>query len=1383
MDKNICDICGGNYILKDGHLVCEKCGHYASSEVETTEGTDFINHPNNEITNNNIEEKEINDLSFDNEKNKDFDSFKKENDKELFNLDNFELNSNDNDSNDITLIELGTYYESNFNQDLEQKLKVGYSLLVNGLYKDAKNVFSTLLNANSNQRVKIAEILADKELTSINELINNEELLFANLDLLIEVIDVSSKEDSIKYLKSLIELIDKLINKFKFKNAYDIYSRICNYNTDVILKLHGEIVENVANFFNYEQEIYSIIDLALKHIISNKKEYSNVMFNLIISLVNIESSSDEEGSEIPELRKYYNQARRELPDDYAIMLCEYCIKGKDVSVNDALAKCLISFNFDYKSRIDSMSKENANKFLNLLGNVINKNLLINEDFINNYKKIEQIIYLILSYDFEDKSKFIDNLLENLLECPVKESNGLFDDLVSLKYSKDSQEYLDINVEYTKGLLNSCEFESAKEYANRILTIDSNNSNALMVLFLGSMNANNANVISKKIISLQDFTYFEKVLNSFENEEKKNIFITNISNVCIQYIITEENYNPELNKDIFNVFDKIISYFSENSNENLIIVLKLMADNCLKNKLFEEAEKYYSMIITIDQNQYLACWGLLQARLKCTCDDELIKQSTLIGNLPEFVNALIGTANDQATYDRFIECKAKQEQYLQNKENEEKIKKETEIKNKKKKKILIISGIVVATVALIATVTTTLTINVFIPMNIYNDSLSLINDGKYEEAYDKLDTINKEGYKDKEKQKTICKAGIAFSEGDFEKGISYFTSAGGKINVDYDAAGGKVDKNNETLSNENKNYFINDLTINNHVENDFQNKEEVNNFINNDPSRDGYNFTGWKISEFKITTSENNYKCDLSLKASYSTITYSISYDLNNGTCENLPATYNVESEDFTLSEPSKTGYTFIGWSGTGINGTQKNVVIPKGSIGDRSYVANYKANKYKVILDYGYNSIKKEVEVTYDSYYKFDEPIKNAYSFAYWEYNGTKLAQEGTWKIPNDVTLTAHYDAIKYQIKYNLNGGTHSNPTSYTIETSTFSLSAPTKTGYTFIGWSGTGINGTQKNVTIIKGSSGDKEYTANYTANTYTITLDYQDGKTTKPKTVTYDSYYNLSEANRDGYKFKYWTYNGSQISTTGTWKIAGNVTLYAVYDVEEYSIYYDLNGGTLPSGYSNPSTYTVETATFTLKEPTKTGYTFVGWTSSDVTTPTKNYQIKKGSYNNKYLTANYETNVYLYQTENSANYSTISVMYNKTYSFDKPTAINGYQFVRWYYYKNNSKVYIENSGTWTYEGNLRLYAEWTKEYSISYDLDEGSFVSGSTALTKYTALTDTFTIPDAYKEGYEFLGWSLGSKNESSASKNYKVNKGTTGNLIFYANFKKIENQTPTE
>ena len=148
------------------------------------------------------------------------------------------------------------------------------------------------------------------------------------------------------------------------------------------------------------------------------------------------------------------------------------------------------------------------------------------------------------------------------------------------------------------------------------------------------------------------------------------------------------------------------------------------------------------------------------------------------------------------------------------------------------------------------------------------------------------------------------------------------------------------------------------------------------------------------------------------------IIYTISYDLAGGTLVEgvtIPATYNIESETFTLVNPTREGYDFAGWTGDGLEGPTTTVSIEQGSTENRSYTA--------------------------------------------------------TWT------------PITYTISYDLAGGTLvegvTNPTTYNIESEAFTLNNPTREGYNFTGWAGTGIGVVTPNVTIAKGSTGNRTYTA----------------------------------------------------------------------------------------------------------------------------------------------------------------------------------------------------------------------------------------------------------------------------------------------------------------
>ncbi len=116
------------------------------------------------------------------------------------------------------------------------------------------------------------------------------------------------------------------------------------------------------------------------------------------------------------------------------------------------------------------------------------------------------------------------------------------------------------------------------------------------------------------------------------------------------------------------------------------------------------------------------------------------------------------------------------------------------------------------------------------------------------------------------------------------------------------------------------------------------------------TRSGYTQTGWaaadggeKVYDFGGSYDKNQA---LTLYPVWQRDTYAITYDLDGGTAaEGNPDSYTVETETITLKNPTRPGFTFTGWSGTGLTGENNTTVtIEKGSTGDRAYKAHWRFN-------------------------------------------------------------------------------------------------------------------------------------------------------------------------------------------------------------------------------------------------------------------------------------------------------------------------------------------------------------------------------------------------------------------------------------------------------
>jgi len=279
-------------------------------------------------------------------------------------------------------------------------------------------------------------------------------------------------------------------------------------------------------------------------------------------------------------------------------------------------------------------------------------------------------------------------------------------------------------------------------------------------------------------------------------------------------------------------------------------------------------------------------------------------------------------------------------------------------------------------------------------------------------------------------------------------------------------------------------------------------------------------------------------------ANYEQVKYSINYELNGGIVSN-PNEYTIEDE-ITLNSPNKEGYTFSGWTGTGLDGKTENVKIEKGSIGEKTFVANYNAINY---------------------------------------------------------TIT--YNELTDEERNELN-----NPSTYTIESDDIVLNQPNKEGYTFTGWTGTGLTEKTKNVTIQHGSTGNREYMANYEANTYTIVFNYNTGTGNMAnQTMEYDRQESLkpNTFTKEGYKFAGWNTNqdGSGRSFSNEQQVknlatSGMVTLYAQWNAIQYTIVFNSNGGT-GTKIANQEFCFDEEKNLSKNTYTNSGNIFIGWNTND--------------------------------------------------------------------------------------------------------------------------------------------------------------------------------------
>ena len=546
-----------------------------------------------------------------------------------------------------------------------------------------------------------------------------------------------------------------------------------------------------------------------------------------------------------------------------------------------------------------------------------------------------------------------------------------------------------------------------------------------------------------------------------------------------------------------------------------------------------------------------------------------------------------------------------------------------------------------------------------------------------------------------------------------------------------------------------------------------------------PVRTGYIFLGWTgegITEPQETIEiPQGSTGDRTYTANWQVIEYTITLLEMDGAGTSEALVYTVE-QPVTLPTPTREGYAFLGWTVNSDMAPQLTVVLPQGSIGNRTYTANWELTGYTITMDLNGGSGETTLLYTVeDEEFALPTPTRNGYEFVGWTGEGITTPQTSV-KIPKGSTgnkaYTANWKVIEYTITLDTNGGPNVSPIKYTVEDS-FTLPYPLRPGYEFAGWvlDGSGML-PATTLIIYYGTTGDLHYKAEWRLAEYTITMDLSGGSGQEKMVYTItDEDFELPTPTRNGYEFVGWT--GERITTPQTSvKIprgsTGNKAYTANWQVIKYTIITLLEGGN--AGSSGAYVYTVE-ETFTLPTPTRTGYTFWGWTGEGITTPQPNVTIPKGSTGDKTYIENWVETGYTITLDLNGGSGKEKVIYTMTdEDFELPTPTrNGYEFVGWTgegITTPQTSVKIPKGST----GNKAYTANWKViRYTITLVTNGGAVI----ASIRYT-VEDSVTLPiPPERPGYEFAGWVLDGSGQFPSTPMI-IPEGSTSDRIYEAEWR---------
>ena len=554
-----------------------------------------------------------------------------------------------------------------------------------------------------------------------------------------------------------------------------------------------------------------------------------------------------------------------------------------------------------------------------------------------------------------------------------------------------------------------------------------------------------------------------------------------------------------------------------------------------------------------------------------------------------------------------------------------------------------------------------------------------------------------------------------------------------------------------------------------------------------PTRTGYNFLGWyrdagltTPAPAVIDTAQGDSNPTRIYAKWSAPLQYSITYHMNDSAGQRAsnpasnPGSFNVTSPNINFANPTRRGYTFLGWytnpglttAISGINtsspANMHNFVLYAKWSSANSYTVRYHLNDSTPAGHLANNPNTLTSYTVLDSDTALRPATRPGYTFLGWYDNpgftGSPVSTIRTADAANK-DFYAKWDTtpISYPIRYHLNDSTPSghpasnpaaNLSSYTVLTNnsgTINILPALRNGYTFLGWyDNAALSGTPIS-SFSAMDAAPKNFYAKWSApKSYTVQYSLNDATpaghpATNPNTVTsytvLDSNVTLAPAMRTGYDFEGWYDNaalsGSPITGFRT-SDAANKHYYAKWSApKRYTVNWHLNDST-PAGHpaTNPNTvasYTVTDANVTIQPARRTGYRFLGWydnpsfTGTPITTlrtmeaANKNYYAKWDatpiSYPINYI-LNDGTPAGHAATNPVANLTSYTVLTNGSGSISLlPALRNGYTFLGWY--DNASFTGSPISAFPASDAVAKtFYAKWSSanSYTVNYSLNDAT-------------------------------------------------------------------------
>ena len=1279
--------------------------------------------------------------------------------------------------------EIGQYTLPPLTAAEENQLSVANAYLASGNFDDAEKIYSAVLENNPQNGSAIVGLLFTAACSKgFDEFGAAGVRNFTSWDRFEKALAFSDAGTSEKLLSAFATEAYRALRAGETEKSKAIYSHIENYDSESVSRLRRELCTYVLDLIVKDPDTAAFFIDAYLLYEADTDRYIDTLSNVVKRAV-------KEGKfEFAE--KYQKEWLSYAEDEYASNLAALKVRFKTRTEDGVLDAIENAGEFSaLETVLRGLNAESAARLFTVVSNRVNSIVLSDR---GNAEAALGWIRTFFKYDFAERTNSIRELLHAILSSPDARRAEIFDLLLMMSDADEETTY-ELYKDYADRIRLAGDFVLADRYYGKAIDVRETEEcwKGRLMCHLGVPASAD---YPKKIGLLSDWTIVETILSLLTPSDRVHFL-----NKMLEYALAALSLPGTKHETIVSIADKFFSYFPQESNGELTRHLAAFAEKLKELKQFDAAERMYATLLGFDNRNHVAYWGLLQAKLKCRSENELVKQLVPLSDLPEFTNALLAAGSNSEAMQRYIGIQNRQRSWLERVEKRKKA-------LRKLRRISAIAGVCAAVALVIAGV-----VFGIVTYHAKESVLKFTRDGegvsvsagKYYKSDEVLVipseseglpvvSVKKGGFRGHSEIREVVLPDTLIAIGDeafagctnLESVTFANNSSSASLVVVPRLASAAPGVGNAVLSRLSvigarafqgcmklteitlpqgltsigdeafADTGLVSVTIPETVvsvgKKVFENCEQLTEIrvVNRDeiPAEWDENWGG--NSEEKIVYS-------LRVLLDYS----------KTDDPDHVGDSYVFFGEKYSLPVPTRAGYVFNGWYRENIQLTNESGVslsvwgFEDGGMATPRFTANENTVFFNGNGETSGDTHSQKLHTDETGALNANGFVRNGYTFVGWstEQNGTVEYLDGAdlkMSAEPSLVLYAIWEANRNTLHFNANGGEGSMQDIKVKTDSTAILPACAYSipGYDFCGWAfePTGTPVYEDEAELKMGPESSLVLYAIWEATPNLLVFDANGGEgtmqTLRLQTDATSAIPACTYSMR-GYDFCGWAAepDGEIVFHSGDSYTMGtnpSYTLYAVWQMATYTVTYALNNGTVDE---NPTSYTIESALFTLNQPSRPGYVFIGWSGTDLSQPTKTVTIPSNSVGNRTYTANWEANLNTLHFNANGGEGTMSDLSIRTdATSDLPVCSlsrRGYAFVGWSTTEDGTaSVNDHASYQMGAENEYTLYAVWeVLSFRIVCDSQSGT-ISEDELTAEYGS---TPTLPVPVLDHYVFGGW----------------------------------------